>query len=192
MAEFGKGSELLELESVQRAIAESSQWLGQERARMQSGWSRYFVSNTRHPGGGPMESPIEAIFSTWFFAVVDVEIPDVWAPGLIPQFEAVINGQKCRFDFRVYLTGEVAAKGAELGLEQPRIAVELDGHDFHERTKEQVAIRNERDRNAQTEGWTILHFSGSELYRDPLKCVRSVIDVAGRKHEEWFKTVYGK
>ena len=61
------------------------------------------------------------------------------------------------------------------------IAVELDGHDFHEKTKAQVAYRNRRDRDLQSAGWTIFHFSGSELFREPCNCVREVMDFAARK-----------
>ena len=74
---------------------------------------------------------------------------------------------------------------------QPKVAIELDGHDFHERTKEQVALRNERDRSApQADGWTVLHFSGSELVRDPLKCVQSVLTLCHSKHDEWSQHVW--
>ena len=56
-----------------------------------------------------------------------------------------------------------------------KLIVECDGHQFHERTKEQAERDRSRDREAQAEGYLILRFTGSELYRDPLKCVREVL-----------------
>lgn len=58
------------------------------------------------------------------------------------------------------------------------VIVELDGHDYHERTKEQVIGRNQRDRDFQDKGYLVLHFSGTELYRDPFGVIGKVGDVA--------------
>lgn len=51
------------------------------------------------------------------------------------------------------------------------IAIELDGHDFHERTKEQARRDKSRDRNFTNQGWKVLRFTGSEVYADPELCV---------------------
>lgn len=50
--------------------------------------------------------------------------------------------------------------------------VECDGHEFHERTKEQAARDRSRDRQLQANGIPILRFTGSEIYRDPVRCAR--------------------
>lgn len=57
-----------------------------------------------------------------------------------------------------------------------RLIVECDGHDFHERTKEQAARDRARDRSVTMNGYTIFRFTGSELWRDPIRCVDQVID----------------
>lgn len=59
-----------------------------------------------------------------------------------------------------------------------RLIVECDGHDFHERTKEQASKDRSRDRWAQGAGYEIFRFTGSELWRDPLGCVKQVINWA--------------
>lgn len=51
--------------------------------------------------------------------------------------------------------------------QQVRVGVELDGHDFHERTKEQASRDKRRDRILAAGGWTMLRFTGSDVYRDP-------------------------
>lgn len=52
------------------------------------------------------------------------------------------------------------------------LAIELDGHDFHERTKEQAQRDKSRDRILQELGWKAIRFTGSEVYADPIACVR--------------------
>jgi len=51
-----------------------------------------------------------------------------------------------------------------------KIAVELDGHDFHERTKEQAIRDKSRDRELQLLGWKVVRFAGSEVCRDAAHC----------------------
>jgi REase_MTES_1575 len=54
------------------------------------------------------------------------------------------------------------------------VAVELDGHDFHERTPAQAARDRSRDRALTLAGWVVLRFTGSEIVRDPFEAVRQV------------------
>jgi very-short-patch-repair endonuclease len=58
--------------------------------------------------------------------------------------------------------------------ETARIAIECDGHNFHERTKEQAEHDRSRDRDLQAAGWVVMRFTGRELYRDPGKCAGEV------------------
>jgi len=55
------------------------------------------------------------------------------------------------------------------------IAVEIDGHEFHEKTKEQASKRNKRDAYLQTHGYYILRFTGSDVYNDVDKCVNDTL-----------------
>lgn len=50
------------------------------------------------------------------------------------------------------------------------IAIECDGHEFHDRTKEQAARDKARDRYLSARVGRVLRFTGSELYRDPMAC----------------------
>lgn len=58
-----------------------------------------------------------------------------------------------------------------------RVAVECDGHDFHERTKEQAAHDKARDRFLASQNICVLRFTGSEIHRDPYKCLGEVINI---------------
>lgn len=46
------------------------------------------------------------------------------------------------------------------------LAVEVDGHDYHERTKEQAARDRQRDRDLQSIGVPTMRFTASEVYHD--------------------------
>lgn len=55
--------------------------------------------------------------------------------------------------------------------------VECDGHDFHERTKEQAQRDRRYDRDAQREGWLSLRFTGREINEDARECAIEAWDV---------------
>jgi very-short-patch-repair endonuclease len=68
------------------------------------------------------------------------------------------------------------------------VVIECDGHDFHERTKEQAARDRKRDRAVQSAGHIMLRYTGSEIYRDPLGCARSAIKgLADFIEDDWLK-----
>lgn len=58
-----------------------------------------------------------------------------------------------------------------------RLIVELDGHDFHERTKDQAQRDKARDRFLVSQGYRVLRFTGSEVFRDPRAVAHEVIAV---------------
>lgn len=62
------------------------------------------------------------------------------------------------------------------------VIVECDGHDFHEKTKEQVSKDKKRDRHLVTGGHLILRFSGSEIVSDPDAVIQSIIRLLVKKN----------
>jgi very-short-patch-repair endonuclease len=62
----------------------------------------------------------------------------------------------------------------------------LDGHDFHERTKEQAARDRQRERSITKRGYTIIRFTGSEVFYNPRKCVEEVIEIVtiNKSHQQ--------
>ncbi len=50
------------------------------------------------------------------------------------------------------------------------IAIELDGHEYH-KTKEQRTNDAKRERYLQESGWTVIRFTGSEIFKDVEGCV---------------------
>lgn len=129
------------------------------------------------------ESPIEAIFVMWWVAVrrfvraVFVPHPQrfMWTARF--QVPVTARGNNYRLDIVIEHDDDARTQRLEaLGFRGGRIAVELDGHDFHERTKEQVTLRNQRDRDLAAEGWRVLHFSGSEVVNRRYECAWEVLE----------------
>lgn len=55
--------------------------------------------------------------------------------------------------------------------EKQPIIVECDGHDFHEKTKEQAQHDKKRDREMQALGYRVYRFTGSEIWKTRGRCV---------------------
>jgi very-short-patch-repair endonuclease len=94
---------------------------------------------------------------------------------LIPQFE--IAPYRVDFLFGVSMTVK--------DTYSPRtcIAIECDGHQWHEATKAQAARDKKRDRFLQTKFGAVLHFTGSEIYRDPGACLGETIQTLTALHK---------
>jgi len=79
--------------------------------------------------------------------------------------QAVIG--KYRADFLLTYGGYIKNEiNGEYEWNTRKLIIECDGHDFHEKTKEQAARDKKRDRELQAEGYKIFHFTGSEIWRD--------------------------
>lgn len=50
------------------------------------------------------------------------------------------------------------------------LGVEVDGHEFHQKTKQQVERDRCRDRYIMSQGIPVVRFTGSEVYRDAEAC----------------------
>lgn len=61
--------------------------------------------------------------------------------------------------------------------ESSPLIVECDGHDFHEKTKEQAQRDKARDRYLVSQGYRVLRFTGSEIFRDAEKVATEIISV---------------
>jgi very-short-patch-repair endonuclease len=77
----------------------------------------------------------------------------------------------------------VAGYRVDLALIGPciKVAIECDGHDFHEKTKEQAARDKARDRAITAEGYTLLRFTGSEIWANALACASECLSIASRQ-----------
>lgn len=62
-------------------------------------------------------------------------------------------------------------------IERLKIAIELDGHDYH-KTKEQRTYDASRERFLQRQGWQVVRFTGSEIWRNAKKCADEILRFA--------------
>lgn len=119
-----------------------------------------------------IKSPIEQIFMTAFEAYCKLENKkNIY---LFPQKEVICNEKKYYIDFEFeadeYLTHLIF--GEEIKNEKFKLAIECDGYEFHQKTKEQVQRDNEREYDLKMAGYEVLRFSGTQIYNDPLKCAK--------------------
>jgi very-short-patch-repair endonuclease len=69
------------------------------------------------------------------------------------------------------------------------VVIECDGHDYHERTKEQAAHDRRRDRRlAAIHSLPTIRFTGSEIHRDPSACADEVIAIVREIGRELLET----
>lgn len=109
--------------------------------------------------------------------------PPDWEKRLLwvePQVQ--LPGWRVDFMFYAWSFGSVwnRGKGRQYGKEGwRRLIVECDGHDYHEKTKEQAKRDRGRDRWAADNGYDLYRFTGSEIHNDPLGCARKAFSWAG-------------
>lgn len=112
-------------------------------------------------------SPIEELFCIVFYMICNDLDCDYY---LFPQSEILTNNNKYIADFEVL----------EYGCET-KILIEIDGHDFHEKTKEQVARDKDREYDLKFEGYDVVRYSGSQIYNDPIKYVLKTLNYFDRR-----------
>ena len=109
------------------------------------------------------ESEIEKLFLRAAYERID---------GLTPQYQ-VLN---YRIDFAV---------------PDKMIAIEIDGHDFH-KTKEQRTNDSQREREiklALPTNWTVIRFTGSEIFQNATFCVDEVLQFMN-KNQNFSNKIY--
>ena len=125
------------------------------------------------------ESPLEAMlleafFASGFFQRLAVPSDVVVGAGpfglLLQQVTVPSIDKRYRLDFAIMNATEALY-----------LAVEVDGHQWHEATHRQVQSDKSRDRKLTAAGWQVLRFTGSEVYRNAAACVREVSELIARK-----------
>ena len=103
------------------------------------------AKNCRSAASRQLESPIEHQFWECAHSVI---------PDLIYQYPV----GHYRLDF---------------AIPQKKIGIELDGHEYH-KTKEQRTHDAKRDRDLRELGWSLLRFTGTEIYQNVKQCVEQI------------------
>ena len=109
----------------------------------------------------------------------DIIINDDTPSKLTPQYKIKKDESYIRVDFLLEIFDERDE------MNNVKIIIECDGHNFHEKTKEQAKKDKSRDRFLLNNGYYVLRFTGSEIYQNPRKCVQEIEDLI-------IKKLYGK
>lgn len=126
------------------------------------GWRDWLISQVPV---GKCESPMELLFLSTFLLLKErLNIPK--PPAVVLEEQSVVGPYRADFLFRC------AAHSGDT----KRLVVEIDGHDFHERTKEQASRDRSRDRWMIDKGIVVIRFTGSEVWNDPFSCVDQTAD----------------
>jgi very-short-patch-repair endonuclease len=170
--------EIFNQDVVQEHLRLACDWLAEKTKRE---FQQSVVQRLESPAGAALqrhlESVGEAIFEIWFTGLVAYDRTKFSPFLLIRQFDVEVASKRYRLDFTIAIAGTTP-------LEYLPVAIELDGHAFHEKTPEQVTARNERDRHLQAAGYEVIHFSYSELTGKPVHCVVDAMRVAWLAYEK--------
>lgn len=102
-------------------------------------------------------------------AQANIPIGDIF---VFQQVDAEItDGEAYRLDFLCATSMAFPHGNAKF---REYLAVECDGMEFHERTKEQAIRDRKRDRHLLWGGMPTMRFLGAEIYADPLECLGEV------------------
>lgn len=125
-----------------------------------------------------MQSPIEQMFWVAIHAVANANFIEVSPSPL------TINGSAIFYGLHIKPQVSMGRYRVDFVLtnydcERPEsVVVELDGHAFHDKTKEQRAYEKARDRFMVKSGYKVLHFTGSEVFASPYKVAHECMTVA--------------
>lgn len=180
---MAEGKSFLTVDIVQQHYQAAADVVAKDAARDYLEHIGHELSDSEY--SAPLESPLEALFFLWWHAALG-DSASYWANRLQldPQREVQIGESTFRLDFVVCLLPHEDYEWMQTGLKFPDIAVELDGHSYHEKTVEQVTRRNQRDRVLQQAGWTVFHFSFYEMVGRPQGCVEDVLSVAQKTYQK--------
>ena len=79
-------------------------------------------------------------------------------------------------DFSNYTESKDGTKIPGFMTVSKQMVVECDGHDFHDRTKEQARNDKARDRTLQSVGYRVFRYTGSEIWEDVFACAKQAAD----------------
>lgn len=132
------------------------------------------------------DSPIEELLLAAMYADHRIQEFEVFFMGTLKPSERYVRGEtiyiyqqakvgRYRCDFLIL------DASCPLEVKEPRwMVVECDGHEYHERTKEQAKRDKARDRFFQGKGYRVLRFTGSEIWNDPAGTAEEVFSHLSR------------
>jgi very-short-patch-repair endonuclease len=138
--------------------------------------------------GNTAGSPIESMMVCALAVIARQDFSDIWLnprksnwqPRMDKIYDLLEISQQeeigqYRVDIFVTLHARIFSDGSAR-LVSHSVVVECDGHEFHERTKDQASRDKKRDRFLQGRGLHVLRFTGSDIWNDVFSHAQEVID----------------
>lgn len=125
---------------------------------------------------GEIVSPVEQIFyAHWAHYIRGAEHIELWPQSKVGKYFVDFTvGVLDYFLNQTFLSQDVLE---EISKECPLIAVEIDGHQWHEKTKEQAAKDKKRERFIVSNGYQVMRFTGSEILKNSIECCEQVLSL---------------
>ncbi len=144
---------------------------------------------------GFCDSPIEellalALGNVWdenqVGLLVSPPLPFSRVATRLPQDLVVIPQARMETPSATYRLDFLFVCGDRPGVRQ-LICVECDGHDWHEKTKEQAARDKRRDRALLICGVPTVRFAGSEIHADANACAEYILDLVEMRYADYLQ-----
>lgn len=137
------------------------------------------VSEPRRSPAGELLLPIyegDEILSAMLLR--DPAIRHDFSPGLFDSPLERMFYELAFLDLHLYPQHPVGRYRLDFAIPAKRIAIELDGHDYH-KTKYQRTHDARRDRWLFGQGWHVLRFTGTEIHQDLDQCIDEICALVG-------------
>lgn len=162
-------------DDFKRAIeAEYERFLRDELEHVVDGYRNNLKSEV-HELLSEVESPIEAKLAIALYSCAETKDFNVYTEQRKEFFMGFPSGLQICPQYELFgYRADFAIFERHVFGEETKIIVECDGHDFHERTKEQARRDRQRDRDLSYNGWRVLRFTGSEIHENAEGCADSI------------------
>ena len=143
----------------------------------------FFENNLWHGKGGLAYclsnlTPIEQLFYVAWDLIQENRDDYIY---LNPQHKITANSHKYIADFCFEPSQQFCDRPKNC---KKKLVIECDGHEFHQKTKEQVKKDNQREYDLKMTGYDVLRFSGSEIYNTPYACAEKTLNYIKKLFEE--------
>lgn len=157
-------------------------------------WVTANIDDYEKEQGIKIESPVEQLFYiAWYKRKFLAHTREGLLFLLEPQYESKKITGIYRIDFLVDCVGFVInyedcfSEKAIFTVPSPNIGVEIDGHVWHEKTKEQAQYHKERERFLISKGWKLYRYTGAEVYKNPDACLDDLEEKSREDILNWRK-----
>lgn len=121
-----------------------------------------------------LEAPLTPIENYMYIALLHILSPWFSSARIYPQRKFSVEGKTYIVDFYIEVEEIYIGPDDKSHISKMNFIVECDGHDYHERTKQQASRDKKRDRDFMGIGLKTFRYTGSEIYNDSIDLVEGL------------------